>query len=375
MRTMIDKSWIGASTGDLPTPCLIVDRDALERNIAALSAFLRRSGKALRAHAKTHKCTRLAQMQVEHGASGICAAKLSEAEVLLRAGLRNILITGPVVGLRKHNRLMDCLCQDSGLLVAIDDFENARQLSAAAGRRGLTLSCLVDIDVGLQRTGVPPVAAADLAESLAALPNLAVRGIQAYGGHAQHIIGFEERRAAVRRSLDAACESLAECRRRLGELPILSVGGTGSVQFDMEYAEVTEVQAGSYVFMDAEYLPLEWGSFLDQPGTFETSLHLLSTVVSMGQKDFVTIDAGLKSVYRDGAIPLVAAPEHSTYDWFGDEYGKLTPPPGAQVSLGDKVKLVVSHCDPTINLHDVLVLVHEDTVTDVWRVDLRGCSE
>lgn len=362
----------GSSKSELDTPCLLLDLDAFERNLRFAQEFARDAGKNLRPHAKTHKCSRIARRQMEAGAAGVCAAKVSEAEALVRAGLRDVLVTGPVVSRPKVERLLDCLEMAPSLLAVIDHADNARELHAALTRRGLTLDVLVDVDVGLERTGVEPGNALGLASCIEALPSLRLRGIQAYAGQTQHIAVHGERSRASLSCMERAAAVFRAFRQAGFPCDILTGTGTGTFDIDVEVPELTDMQLGSYVFMDAEYLGIGWKESGESP--FGTALTLLSTVVSANRRGFVTVDAGLKTMYRDGGVPRVIQPRGSfAYDWFGDEYGRVSVPgDGPRLKPGDKVELVVSHCDPTINLFDRYHVVRNNRVVDVWEIDLRG---
>jgi D-serine deaminase-like pyridoxal phosphate-dependent protein len=204
------------------------------------------------------------------------------------------------------------------------------------------------------------------------LPGLEILGVQAYAGHVQHIAGYEARREANRKCLDVASRALRLLRESGLPCPILSMGGTGRHQFDSEHPDVTEIQAGSYALMDAEYLAIGSRGNAARFDAFPPALSLLTTVVSTNQKGFVTVDAGLKAVYHDGATPEVIEPGFS-YDWFGDEYGKISG--DSPLRLGAKLHLIVSHCDPTVNLFDRFFIARSGNVVDVWPIDLRGCSQ
>ncbi len=363
---------IGGTVDQLPTPCLTLDAQALRTNLQRMQGFLKRAGKHLRAHSKTHKCSRLARLQVETGAIGICAAKLSEAEGLQKQGIRNLLVTGPIVTPEAHRRLVACAAADPDFLITLDDFDNARKISDALVAAGLTLPCLLDLDIGQQRTGVAPADAPSFAKALSRLPGLRLIGMQAYAGHAQHLISVAERREVNHRCVGTAREVFHQLRD-FG-LEVFSVGGTGSCAFDIAFPEVTEIQAGSYALMDADYLALE-----QTEPPYLTALTLQTTVVSTNQRGFVTVDAGLKSLYRDGATPQVVHPagQGLAYDWFGDEYGRIqiADATACQLKVGDRLALAVSHCDPTVNLFDFYYLVENGHVQDVWPIDLRGCSQ
>ena len=370
------KARTGQDRLELDTPCLVLDLDRLDSNLRLMQALVRSRNKALKPHAKTHKCSTLARRQVEAGAIGICAAKVSEAEALIRAGLRNILVTGPVAAAGKIRRLAACSEADPGLSVVADDFENARALNAAMAGSGRRLNVLVDIDVGLGRTGVAPEQAADLARKVIELPNLRFRGIQAYAGHVQHIRNYAQRCAASLTSMAPAAEVARGLRAAGIECAVLSGAGTGTFDCDLDIPELTELQAGSYAVMDAEYLAIGSASNPERFDAFQPALTLFTTVVSANQPGYVTLDAGLKALYQHGGRPYPVSGRDvgSEYDWFGDEYGKLTIAADARrPRAGDVVELVVSHCDPTINLYDAFMVVRAGRVVDAWPIDLRGC--
>lgn len=373
MNAQLSSPWIGACRDELPTPCLVADLPAMERNLSSLQSLLDRKGKALRAHVKTHKSSQIALRQIEKGAIGICAAKLSEAEKLVHRGIQSVLITGPVVTNEAHERLQRCLVESPDLMVVLDDLENARSLSEKLMRKNQSLRCLIDLDPQFHRTGVPMDRAIGFAKSLSALPGFEIVGIQAYAGNLQHLISVAERRERSTEAMRTAAAIFRECREMGFTMDIFSGGGTGTLMSDLDIPEMTEIQAGSYLFMDEEYAILEW----DAP-RFETALFLLSTVVSANHREFVTIDAGLKAMYRDGGVPSVVSPQVSGagYEWFGDEYGKVFTGNSPEFfPLGQKIQLSLSHVDPTINLFDQIFAIENEHVVQVFPIDLRGCCQ
>jgi len=368
----------GVAKRELDTPCLVIDETVLDDNIGKMQAHADGLGKKLRPHAKTHKCSRIAKKQVAAGAVGVCAAKVSEAEILAARGLRGVLVTAPVVTERKIERLCTCVAEDPSVAVVVDDAENANALNAAAGRHGIILNVLVDVDSGRGRTGVPSEQALEFGRTVDSLLHLSLKGIQCYAGHVQHIESFTERREGSLACMRRAAAIVRGFRAEGLPCGVFSGAGTGTYDIDSELPELTELQVGSYAVMDAEYRSV--GS-ADNPGEFSAfrpSLTLLTTVISSHRHDFVTVDAGLKALYHHGAAPQVVGSSGGTltYDWFGDEHGKISFDPAAKKpEAGDVLELVVSHCDPTINLYDELYVVRAGTVTDVWPVDLRGKSQ
>lgn len=362
---------------DLDTPCLILDIDLLDTNIRSMQTAIKKSGKNLRPHAKTHKCSALAKKQIEAGAVGVCVAKLSEARALVNAGIENILITGPVVSEAKIARLADLATVSPSMTAVVDHPDNAAMLSQAMAARNKILDVLIDLDVGLNRTGVTPSRALALAETVCSLSGLRLRGIQAYAGQVQHMGSYEERKKASLECLRDAVPVFVDLQSRVPTCDVFSASGTGTFDIDTAIPELTELQVGSYVLMDAEYLAIGSSGSSRRFIDFEPALRILTTVVSANHNTFVTVDAGLKTLYRDGGVPQVMGSEAAglTYDWFGDEYGRITAGPGTRLpELGSVLELITSHCDPTVNLFDTLVLTRGEDVVGSWPIDLRGCS-
>ncbi|MCF8105896.1 MAG: DSD1 family PLP-dependent enzyme [Desulfohalobiaceae bacterium] len=359
---------------DLDTPCLILDMDILDENLEKMQTAAGREGKDLRPHCKTHKCSALARRQIEFGAIGLCAAKVSEARGLVNAGLENILVTGPVVTPGKMEKLLDLLALSPSLMVVVDHPRAIALLEKTLGKRNMTMGLLLDLDVGLHRTGVGPSEAPALAERIVSSPHLRLLGIQAYAGQVQHIQAYEDRESASYQCLQEAVRVFRRLQDSVPTCTIFSASGTGTFDIDLAVADISELQVGSYVLMDAEYLALETA----EPVPFPPALRLLTTVVSTNQEGFVTVDAGLKSLYKDGGRPRVVETGDSPleYDWFGDEYGMISCRQTAKLPpLGTVLELVTSHCDPTINLFDRYYLTRGQEVTGTWPIDLRGCSQ
>jgi D-serine deaminase-like pyridoxal phosphate-dependent protein len=363
---------------ELDTPCLTIDIDILEHNLSKMKIAAHAADKKLRPHAKTHKCSRLAKKQIAAGAIGACAAKVSEAEVLVNAGVQGVLITGPVVSAQKIERLAAVLSKDSTIMVVVDHPENVRRLDDAMQREQLTLDVLLDIDVGLGRTGVLPESALEIAGLIATSSNLRLKGIQAYAGFVQHIQSYPERKKASLECMQLAAVLFRHLKEKEPSCTIFSGTGTGTYDIDIQIPELTELQVGSYAVMDAEYLNI---AAQDDPvrfSDFRPALTLLTTVVSVNHSEFVTVDAGLKSLYQNGGVPFVISPGFTDlgYDWFGDEYGKLSRAAGGNLpQLGTVLEFVTSHCDPTINQFDCFYITQGDKIIDTWPIDLRGKSQ
>ncbi len=363
---------------DLETPCLVLDMDILERNLQKMQAAARHAGKHLRPHVKTHKCSALARRQIEAGAIGVCVAKVSEAEALVKAGFDNILVTGPVATSSKVEKLVALVAAAPTLMVVIDHPGNIALLETVLGERSLSMDVLLDVDVGLHRTGVRPSDAPALAGQIVSCPNLRLRGIQAYAGQVQHIRAYDRRMHTSHQCLKDAVHVFRDLQATLPACTIFSTSGTGTFDIDLAVPEISELQVGSYVCMDTEYLEIEPADNGSRSPPFEPALRLLTTVVSVNHDKFVTVDAGLKSLYRDGGKPQVIEPANSglAYDWFGDEYGRITrSDDSALPRLGAVLELVTSHCDPTVNLFDQYYLTRGERVIGTWPIDLRGCSQ
>ncbi|MGF1629876.1 MAG: alanine racemase [Kiloniellaceae bacterium] len=360
---------------ELATPTLVLDLDALEANIAAMAAWATREGVGLRPHAKTHKSAAIGRLQMAAGALGLCCAKLSEAEALAAAGLDRFLLTAPVVGARRIDRLLK-LARTAEVMVVADDADNVAALGAAAVAAGRDLGVLIDVDIGQDRTGVLDAAGAlALAEAIAAEPRLAFKGLQGYAGHVQHIADLDERRRASHTCL----AKLATVRDRLEAAghacPIVTGSGTGSHALDPAAGVLTELQVGSYIVSDVEYDAVDLS--IDGRRPLRSALFVYSRVVSACHAGFVTIDAGSKSLAMDGPPPEVAfgAPQGTSYTCVGDEFGRLTLPPGSTSPRpGDLVGLVAPHCDPTINCFDWYHGVRGDDLVEIWPIEARGCS-
>ncbi|TNE58429.1 MAG: DSD1 family PLP-dependent enzyme [Alphaproteobacteria bacterium] len=359
----------------LTTPALVLDLDLFEKNLALMKAHAEKAGVALRPHAKTHKSADVARKQIEAGAIGICCAKLSEAEALAAAGISNILLTSPVVTARGFARLIELKRKSAGLLITLDNLEVARRLAAALPNGETPLGVLIDLDVGLHRTGVQPgPQMTELADFIAAEKRFEFRGVQAYAGHVQHIEAFEERRKTSLECMGLLKEACQELSARGMTPEIVSGGGTGTFDIDPELGVLTELQVGSYIFMDAQYFDVTTRQGR-QP--FEPALQVMTTVISANHAGLATTDAGFKTFASDADAPQIVsgAPQGATYFFYGDEQGGVLIPGGGRLKTGDVLSCIVPHCDPTVNLYDNYHIVRGDTLIDIWPVTARGCSQ
>jgi 3-hydroxy-D-aspartate aldolase len=361
------------SRAALNTPALVIDRDALERNIAAMAAFAKAQGVALRPHAKTHKSADIAKLQLKAGALGVCCAKLGEAEALAEGGIATILITSPVVTPQAIARLVALHGKISSLAVTADNPANVDALAAAFKGAGKPLSVLVDIDPGIHRTGVAsPEAAVALARKIKIVTSLSYVGVQFYCGAQQHIEAFAERRAAIEERtgyLRTVIDALVTADLAPA---IVSGGGTGTHRIDAALGVFTELQVGSYVFMDKQYADCDLAG--DGAAPFENALLVDAHVISANAPGMATLDAGFKALSTDGGSPAIVegAPKECAFFFMGDEHSALIG--GHGLKVGDRVVLSPPHCDPTANLYDAYHIVRDGTLIDIWPVSARGRS-
>jgi D-serine deaminase-like pyridoxal phosphate-dependent protein len=360
---------------DIPTPALLVDLDLLDANIKKVADLCKARKVAFRPHAKTHKCPELGKRQVAAGALGISVATVPEAEAMARAGIRGVLLTSPIIEPHKIERMVDLARRGSDVMLAITHAREAELLEqAASSGHQVTLDVLIDIDVGDRRTGaLPGEPVVELARAIAKCKHLRLRGIQAYAGHASHAAGFDNR-AKVSKDAWAKALDSAELLKKAGfDTTICSGGSTGTYNIDSAIPGVTELQVGSYVFMDLDYRRI---GGQDDPAAykdFQFSLSVLTTVVSTAHKDAVTVDAGIKAFATDvAAKPEAKARPGLIYSRTGDEFGRLTAEGSAALpKLGDRLEFYVPHCDPTVNLYDRLWGVRGDKVEAVWPIAAR----
>jgi len=361
----------------LSTPALVIELDILEHNIAVMARWALGSGVALRPHAKSHKSVDIGRRQIDAGATGLCCAKLGEAEALAACGIGDLLITSPIVTPQAIERLVVLNGTATRLAIVTDHPGNVAHLAEAVAAAGQTLRILVDVDPGVNRTGVtPPDAAVMLAQEITRHPVLRYAGVQFYCRTRQHIPSYKDRQAAVAERT-AYSRGVIDALRIAGLPPeIVTGGGTGSHHIDAALGVLTEVQPGSYVFMDRQY------ASCDLHGTatpvFGQSLQLDTRVVSANTPGRATIDAGLKAMATEAGPPGIqgGADAESIFAFMGDEHGLITSPAGKIAPLlGAVVTLIPPHCDPTANLYDHYHVVRGCDLVDIWPVTARGRSQ
>jgi len=375
----------GLHVSELDTPALVLDLDAMERNLARMAAYAAGAGVRLRPHAKMHKSAELARLQLAAGAVGVCVQKTSEAEALAAGGVDDLYVSNEVIAPAKLARLAALArtlrARGGRLAVAVDHPEGVARLGDAVRAAATEVDVLVEIDVGQGRCGVPPAdrdprAAVELARRVAATAGLRLAGLQAYHGKAQHVRAVEARRAAAAGAI-ASARATREALERAGlPCPLVTGAGTGTFAFEGASGVYGELQAGSYLFMDRDYGDNEWDPA--QPA-FEHALFVAAQVMSAGQGRAV-VDAGHKSHAIDSGLPRVHDPARRrrfAFENGGDEHGVLRPADGGPPpALGERVWLVPGHCDPTVNLHDRYVGVRgglvDGRVERIVAIDARG---
>lgn len=365
---------IGMALEDVDTPALLLDLDAFEFNIQLMAGFAKKFGINHRPHAKTHKSPVVAQKQIAAGAVGQCCQKVAEAEILVAGGVSDVLVSNQIVGRRKLDRLAG-LARNANISVCVDDQDNINQINAAAKRFNAKIDVLVEIDIGAGRCGVVPgKAAVELAQIIAKNSNLTFGGLQAYQGRAQHIRGFGERKIAIEKAGKLVQETIHLLSEAGLECRLVTGAGTGTFQFEADSGIWNELQAGSYCFMDADYgLNLnETGEFIN---TFRNSLFIWSTIMSHPTKDRAVVDAGHKATSIESGLPLVADLKDVKYVSASDEHGSLALGRDAiDLKIGQKIRLIPGHCDPTVNLHDWYIGIRNGMVEAIWPVEARGAA-
>lgn len=364
----------GMDAADILTPCLVLDLDALERNIKKMGDYAKAHGMRHRVHGKMHKSVDVAKLQERLGGSvGVCCQKVSEAEVFARGGIKDILVSNQVRDPQKIDRLARLPKYGCRTIVCVDDLNNVADLSAAAQKHGTELEVFIEIDCGAGRCGVSTTQdVVAIARAVDAAPNLRFSGIQAYQGAMQHMDKYEDRKAKLDIAIGMVKDAVQGLKSVGLEPELVSGGGTGSYYFESNSGVYNELQCGSYAFMDADYGRIldENGKRIDQ-GEWENAFFILTQVMSHTKADKAICDAGLKAQSIDSGLPVVYGRTDVKYIKCSDEHGVIEDPSGV-LKIGEKLKLVPGHCDPTANVHDWYVGVRGGKVESVWPVSARG---
>ncbi len=363
---------IGMDEADIQTPCLVVDLDALEKNIRTMGDYAKSMGVRHRVHGKMHKSVDIAKLQEELGdACGVCCQKVSEAEVFARGGIKDVLVSNQVTQAAKIDRLARLPKLGARTICCVDDMNNIADLSAAAVKHGTQIECLVEIDCGAGRCGVTSSQlVVDLAKAIDAADGLKFAGIQAYQGAMQHIESYEGRKEATGKAIEMVREAVDMLKAEGLECDIIGGGGTGSYYFEGSSGVFNELQCGSYAFMDADYQRIKDESG-EKISEFENALFILTTVMSHAKADKAIVDAGLKAQSVDSGLPYIFGRDDVEYIKCSDEHGVVADPDGV-LKVNDTLKLVPGHCDPTCNVHDWYVGVRNGKVETLWPVSARG---
>ena len=356
------------------TPALLVDLDALDRNIQRLAKAATSSSVKLRPHAKSHKSPVIALRQMAAGAIGVCCQKVGEAEAMVYGGVPNVLVSNEIVGTGKIARLA-ALAKQAWVAVCADHPANVKSLNEAALAFGVRLPVLAEINVGMDRCGVEPgEPALALAKQIAASPGLRFAGLQAYHGSAQHLREYAKREEAIGLAVAKISQSVELLGRHGLACEMITGAGTGTYRFEAASGVYNELQAGSYIFMDADYAK-NLAPDGNPSSDFEHSLFVWATVMSRPTKERAVLDAGHKALSVDAGLPWVAGMPDVEYVRAADEHGKLiSPRPESHLELGSKLRLIPGHCDPTVNLYDWFVGYRNDRVETIWPIAARGAS-
>jgi 3-hydroxy-D-aspartate aldolase len=370
-------SQVGVSKWDLDTPALCVDLDRLEGNIKTMQAAMTRFGLATRPHAKTHRSADIAKLQLAAGAIGVCCAKLGEAEALMPHGIDQICMTTANLSPAKIRRAMQLRKRSPGFVQAVDDERNARDLSAAAKEAGVVADVVIDVAVGT-RSGIPAgEGALQLAKLVDTLPGLKLRGLLSYDGGAQHITGFAARKERALTNIEANAATCAAMKKAGLDTGIFSGGGTGTYNIQHLVPGFSDVQVGSYVFMDMQYLAI--GREDGQPvfDDFASSLTVIGTVLNNRFPGKLTVDAGAKALTLNLPHAGVIGEPGADYNAGSDEFGVISfkSDPSRAYQMGERIEMIVPHCDPVVNLYDVMYGIRKDRVERVIPVTARGKSQ
>ena len=359
---------------NVPTPALLLDLDLFEANVKAMAEHCRQAGCGFRPHAKTHKCPDVAKRQIAAGAIGISVATVPEAEAMVWAGIPGVLLTSPIVEPAKIARMVSLIQYGKRVMLSVGHPREVELLAEVAAVANVDVDLLVDVDIGDRRTGIlPGQPAVELAQFIEKHPRLRVRGVQSYAGHASHVVGFEAREKVSREAMGKSVETRALLNKAGFDAGILSGGSTGTYNIDSTIRGVTELQVGSYVFMDIDYRRIGGKSSGENYADFQHSLTVLATVVSATHADRVSVDAGTKGLDTTTTHkPEAKGWPHLTYNRGGDEFGILTVESGAKLPhIGERIEFIVPHCDPTTALYDRIYAMRGEQVEAIWPIAAR----
>ena len=377
MRTGdVPSSDIGKSKWELDTPALCVDLDKMQKNISAVHNALKGTGVGVRPHVKTHKCPEIAKMQIAAGAVGVCAAKISESEIMLNNGIANVLMTGVNITAPKIRKAMELRKKFRGFIQATDNPQNTLDLQEAAKAAGIIADVVVDIDV-IKRSGVPAgEKALSLAQMVDRMPNLEFRGFLAYDGGVQHVQGYQKRKEKALQNFEPAVMTFEMAKKAGLNVEIFSGGGTGTYDIMPAVPGFTDVQVGSYVFMDCQYIEIGGAKNETVFDDFDPSLTVMTTVINANHPGRLVTDSGSKALTLNRPTPFVIGEPGFSYNAGSDEYGTVTFEKSTKTyAVGDHLEVIVPHCDPVVNLYDFMYGIRGGKVESILPILARGKSQ
>ena len=363
--------FIGMHKTELDTPALLIDLDTMEANIQTMAHYFKTVNADLRPHVKTHKTPIIAHKQIAAGAIGVTCAKLGEAEAVIHAGIRDVLIANQIVGEQKIARLIN-LAKHSEIMVAVDNPQNVHAIAEAAAAKGATVRMLIEVNIGMDRCGVEPgEPTLTLAAQIRQCPNLVFEGLMGYEGHTVAKPNRSERDAAAREAMQRLLDTKHYLEKQGVEVPIMSGGGTGTFNITGSIPEMTEVQAGSYVLMDSTYRNVEGVG-----DHFDCALSVLATVVSRPDRSRMIVDAGLKVLAKEFGIPQPVGLTGVEMTGLSEEHGKIeVSDENVSLKPGDTLEILPTHCCTTVNLHDRYYGIRSGIVESVWEISARGKAQ
>ncbi|AEL25652.1 alanine racemase [Cyclobacterium marinum] len=366
---------IGLSKWELETPSLCLDLDIMEENLKKVHINLQGTGIGVRPHTKTHKCPALAKLQMEAGAVGVCTAKLAESQVMLENGISEVLMTGVNIGKGKIRKAMQLRKAHKGFIQAVDNKQNAQDLQDAAKEAGVVADVVVDLDV-IRRSGVPTgLPALELAQLVDQLPNLSFKGILAYDGGAQHIKGFQKRKERTIQTFGPVSETYAMMKKSGLNMEIFSGAGTGTYNMMDDVPGFTDVQVGSYLFMDTQYMAIGSKTNESLYDDFDPALTVLATVINTNHPNRLITDSGAKALTINKPSGQVIGETGFNYNAGSDEYGTVTfESSNKTYKTGDILEVIVPHCDPVVNLYDRIYGIRNGKVAEILPILGRGQS-
>jgi len=359
------KDFRGISKADLPTPCMVVDEALFEKNLRIMAEHTRSAGIQIRAHVKIHKCPEITKKQVALGAIGACCATIAESELTAAAGVKGVLMTGQAAGLNKIGRAAEVAKRSPTFMVVADDPLTVDLLNDAAGAAGIRMNVLTDVFAGLRRQGCQPgETALKLAQKIDKSKNLKLAGLMGYSGDASHTHVWAERRKRSQHDLAGLLESVELCRKSGLNVPIVTGGSTGTYNIDV--GSLTELQAGSYIFMDTLYRGVGGRSDDHVYTDFDNSLTVMTTVISKTRPNECAVDYGNKATLR--ATDLVKGRPEVKVTPGGAEYGMLGWTEGPEYKLGERVEIYPSNLDTSTNVYDRYYIARGENIVDVWPI-------